>query len=589
MDYWDILLILIKFAGAVVVFIYGMKLMSQGLQKVAGNKMPSTMGRMANHPFRGIVTGAAVTAAIQSSTATTVMVVSFVNSGLLTLAGAVAVVMGANIGTTVTSWIILLGMHCGTGQFLIPLIICALATPFVLMKGDKVKSVSELIIGLGLLLLGLQFLQIALPDLSQHPALLATMQGWPSWGLLSILIFILIGAALTIIIQVSSAVMAITMVIAASGWIGLDIAAALVLGLNIGTTLTANIAARAANTPAKKAARSHLLFNLVGTLLTLILLHPVLNLMAYLSELAAGATAAFDYRLLPIALMPLAITLFHTFFNIASTAILAFFIPQLIHVASWMVRPSDEESEDEFRLRYISGGFTDTAELNIRAAQKEIESFSKRILRMFTFLPALRTAKDDNEFDLALQRIDKYEGISDRMEMEIAQFLTKTAASDLSEEGSRRISSMLRIVDNLESIADTVFQIAMTRKNKRETAVHFDQGINDNLSHMTDLVQNALDVMDKNLNSPYSHIDLDAAYRAEQEINHYRDILRSRHLDALKLGIYDFAVGNAYSSLYALYEKMGDYIINVSEAIDNSVKAAETLGEPLNHPINEQK
>ena len=396
MDIGDILLIIIKFAGAVVVFIFGMKLMSEGLQKVAGGKMRSIMGRMTNNPFRGIVTGAAVTAAIQSSTATTVMVVSFVNSGLLTLAGAIAVVMGANIGTTITSWIILLGMGGGAEKFVIPLIIFAIAAPFILMKGDKVKSISEFIVGFGTLLLGLQFLQDTMPDLIQNTAVLDAIHNCSGWGFWSILLFIAVGTILTVLIQASSAVMAITLVMTANGWIGFEIAVAIIMGQNIGTTLTANIAASVANTAGKKAARAHFVFNMVGTILTLIVLYP---------------------------------------------------------------------------------------ELNIQAAQNEIESFSKRILRMFTFLPLLRTAKDDEDFYKTLARIEKYESISDRMEMEIAQFLTKTAAGDLSQEGSRRISSMLRIVDNLESIGDTIFQIAMTRKNKRDTAVHFDQGLNDNLTH----------------------------------------------------------------------------------------------------------
>lgn len=579
MNFWDILLIIIKFAGAVVVFIYGMKLMSEGLQKVAGSKMRSIMGRMTNSPFRGIVTGAAVTAAIQSSTATTVMVVSFVNSGLLTLAGAIAVVMGANIGTTITSWIILLGMGGGGAKFVFPLVVFAVASPFMLMKGDKVKSISEFIIGFGILMVGLQFLQDAMPDLSQNPAILEAMRSWSDWGFWSILIFIIVGAVLTVLIQASSAVMAITLIMTANGWIGFDIAVAIIMGQNIGTTLTANIAAMVANAAGKKAARAHFVFNMVGTILTLIVLYPELNLIAFLAEKFSGQAAAFDYHLLPAALVPLAITIFHTFFNVINTFILAFFIPQFIKVVDWMVKPSSEESEDEYRLRFISGGFTNTPELNIQAAQKEIETFSTRVLRMFTFLPALRTAKDDEEFEKTVARIEKYESITDRMEMEIAKFLTKTAAADLSQDGSRRVSSMLRIVDNLESIGDTIFQIAMTRKNKREEAVHFDQGLNDNLQHMTELVQKALDVMDQNIRCDYHHIDLDAAYAVENEINKYRDTLRSRHLDALKLGVYDFSIGNAYSGLYALYEKLGDYIINISEAMDNSVKAAETLGE----------
>ncbi len=579
MDFWDILLIIIKFAGAVVVFIYGMKLMSEGLQKVAGNKMRSIMGRMTNNTFNGIATGAAVTAAIQSSTATTVMVVSFVNSGLLTLAGAIAVVMGANIGTTITSWIILLGLGFSSGEFVFPLIIFALAAPFLLTKGDKAKSISEFIIGFGILMVGIQFLQDAMPDLSQNPAILQMMNGWSDWGFWPILISILIGAVLTVLIQASAAVMAITLIMTANGWIGFDIAVAIIMGQNIGTTLTANVAARQANSAGKKAARAHFVFNMVGAILTLIILYPELNLIAYLTELFSGHQPAFDYHLLPVALVPLAITIFHTFFNVINTVILSFFIPQFIKIVNLMVKTPPEESEDEFRLRFISGGFTNTAELNLQAAQNEIQNFSKRMLRMFTFLPSLRTAKDDDEFNKIFERIEQYEGISDRMEMEIAKYLTKTAAADLSSEGSQRVSSMLRIVDNLESIGDIIYQIAITRKNKRDAAVHFDQGLNDNLNHMTQLVQSALDIMDDNIRNDDHHINLQAAYNAEEEINHYRDILRKRHLDALKLGVYDFAIGNAYSSLYALYEKLGDYIINISEAIDDSVKTASVLGD----------
>ena len=275
--------------------------------------------------------------------------------------------------------------------------------------------------------------------------------------------------------------------------------------------------------------------------------------------------------------MPAQITLFHTLFNVGTTLVLAFFIPQIAQIVTWLVPEKKEDGEEEFRLTYISPNMISTAELNLQSAKSEIEEFSKRVLRMYTFLPGLRTAKDDDEFEAIMKRIEKYEGITDRMEMEIANFLTKVGSGDISAHASQRITTMMRIVDNLESIGDTIYQIAMTRRSKREDAVHFDDGLNANLQHMTDLVQKALDVMDANLHD-YDHCDLAAAYKAEEDINHYRDLLRARHLDALKLGVYNFGIGNAYSSLYALYEKLGDYIINVSEAIDNSVKAAETLG-----------
>ena len=339
-------------------------------------------------------------------------------------------------------------------------------------------------------------------------------------------------------------------------------------GQAIGTTITANLAALVANTAGKKAARAHLVFNVVGVIITLIVFSPLMNFIAFLTENMTGCSpyAPVDDPLYNRESVPLAISLFHTIFNVGNTIILAFFIPQILKIVDWMVKTKVEDTEDEFRLTYIEGNWLSTAELNLQSAKSEIEEFSKRVLRMYTFLPGLRTAKDDEEFDSLIERITKYEDITDRMEQEITKFLTRVGSGDVSQHASERISTMLRIIDNLESIGDAIFQIAMTRKSKREDAVHFDSSLNANLAHMSELVQKALDVMDANLKD-YDNIDLDAAYAAEHDINAYRDLLRAQHLDALKLGIYDYAIGNAYSALYALYEKLGDYIINVSEAI----------------------
>ena len=582
MKFYEILLVLVNFAGALAVFLFGMKLMSEGLQKVAGSKMRSILGKITNNPVRGILTGTAVTAAIQSSSATTVMVVSFVNAGLLSLSGAIAVIMGANIGTTLTAWIIyLFGLGEGGGLFSLPMLCGAISLCFMFASKDKLKSIGEFVMGLALLLVGMEYLQQAMPDLQQYPGFLQFLAQLSDFGYWSILIFIAIGALLTCLVQASAAMMAITLVMCYNGWIGFDVAVALVMGQNIGTTITANLAAMVSNAMGKRAARAHLVFNVVGVVITLLVFYPVMHLIG---QLTAGVIA--DPELLPSeagynpGAIPLALCFFHTFFNVVNTCILAWFIPQIVKMVNWMVKPLPEEKEDEFRLTYIaSTGILNTAELNMQAAQKEIENFSKRVLRMYTFLPHLRTAKDDKEFEDTVSRIEKYEAITDRMEMEISQFLTKIAEGDLSQEGSQRIGSMLRIVDNLESIGDAIYQLAMQRKNKRDAAVHFDQGLNDNLSHMNDLVQHSLDVMDANLHTDYRHIDLDAAYEAEKSINQYRDVLRARHLDALKLGVYDFAIGNAYSGIYALYEKLGDYVINISEAIDNSRKVADAIAE----------
>ncbi len=569
MNVWDIVTVILKLAGALAVFLFAMKLMSEGLQKIAGSKMRSVLKHITGNPLSGILTGTAVTAAIQSSSATTVMVVGFVNAGLLSLAGAVAVIMGANIGTTVTAWIItLFGLGDNAGGFSLPMLLAAISLFFIFSGRDKMKSIGQTIIGLALLLVGMELLQEPMSNLNQYPNFLHAISTLSDYGFWSILIFVAIGALLTCLVQASAAMMAITLVMCYNGWIGFDVAVALVMGQNIGTTITANLAALVANTAGKKAARAHLVFNVVGVIITLIVFSPLMNFIAFLTENMTGCSpyAPVDDPLYNRESVPLAISLFHTIFNVGNTIILAFFIPQILKIVDWMVKTKVEDTEDEFRLTYIEGNWLSTAELNLQSAKSEIEEFSKRVLRMYTFLPGLRTAKDDEEFDSLIERITKYEDITDRMEQEITKFLTRVGSGDVSQHASERISTMLRIIDNLESIGDAIFQIAMTRKSKREDAVHFDSSLNANLAHMSELVQKALDVMDANLKD-YDNIDLDAAYAAEHDINAYRDLLRAQHLDALKLGIYDYAIGNAYSALYALYEKLGDYIINVSEAI----------------------
>lgn len=573
----DIIFIIVNLAGALAVFLFAMKLMSEGLQKIAGSKMRSVLKHITGNPVSGILTGTVVTAAIQSSSATTVMVVSFVNAGLLSLAGAVAVIMGANIGTTVTAWIItLFGLGEGAGGFSLPMLLAAISLFFIFSSRDRMKSIGQTVIGLALLLVGMELLQKPLSNLDQYPEFLNMLGTLSGYGFWSILLFVAIGAILTCLVQASAAMMAITLVMCYNGWIGFDVAVALVMGQNIGTTITANLAAIVANAAGKKAARAHLVFNVIGVIITLIVFSPLMRFIAFLTQSITGCSpyTAVDDPAYNHDSVPLAISLFHTIFNVGNTIILAFFIPQILKIVNWMVKTKNEDTEDDFRLTYIEGNWLSTAELNLQSAKSEIEEFSKRVLRMYTFLPGLRTAKSDEEFDAIMDRIAKYENITDRMDLELTKFLTKVGSGDISAHASTRVSTMLRIIDNLESIGDAVYQIAMTRKNKREDAVHFDASLNANLSHMSELVQNALDVMDKNLHD-YDHVDLDTAYAAEHAINTYRDQLRSQHLDALKHGTYDYSIGNAYSSLYALYEKLGDYVINISEAIDGSRKHTE--------------
>ena len=557
MSFTDILMIIINFAGALAVFLFAMKMMSEGLQKAAGSKMRAILGRITGNPLSGILTGTVVTAVIQSSSATTVMVVSFVNAGLLSLSGAVAVIMGANIGTTATAWIIaLLGLGEGSGTFSLPMLLAAISLFFIFSKRESLKPVGETVIGLALLLVGMELLQGAMPNLEQYPGLLEGIASLSGFGFWSILLFIVIGAVLTCLVQSSSAMMAITLLMCYNGMLGTEMAIALVMGQNIGTTVTANIAAAVANTAGKRAARAHLVFNVVGVLVTLALFRPIVTLVqsVYPTD------------------VPMAITLFHTLFNVGNTVLLAWFIPQILWLVDRMVPEAKEgtgkERKDEYHLTYISGGTVSTAELNLQSAKKELQLFSKEVLKMYALLPGLRTANSEKAFDAILKQISQYEELTDRMDREITDFLTAVGSGGLSQHASIRVSSMLRISDNLESIGDTIFQIAQTRKNKREDAVHFSDHLNANLEQMTAAVQNALAVMDNNL-ADFDNADLRAANDAENAVNTLRDRLRAEHIEALKTGKYNYAVGNAYSSLYAQYEKLADHVINVSEAIKN--------------------
>lgn len=557
MSFTDILMIIINFAGALAVFLFAMKMMSEGLQKAAGSKMRAILGRITGNPLSGILTGTVVTAVIQSSSATTVMVVSFVNAGLLSLSGAVAVIMGANIGTTATAWIIaLLGLGEGSGTFSLPMLLAAISLFFIFSKRESLKPVGETVIGLALLLVGMELLQGAMPNLEKYPGLLEGIASLSGFGFWSILLFIVIGTVLTCLVQSSSAMMAITLLMCYNGMLGTEMAIALVMGQNIGTTITANIAAAVANTAGKRAARAHLVFNVVGVLVTLALFRPIVTLVQSVYP----------------ADVPMAITLFHTLFNVGNTVLLAWFIPQILWLVDRMVPEAKEgtgkERKDEYHLTYISGGTVSTAELNLQSAKKELQLFSKEVLKMYALLPGLRTANSEKAFDAILKQISQYEELTDRMDREITDFLTAVGSGGLSQHASIRVSSMLRISDNLESIGDTIFQIAQTRKNKREDAVHFSDHLNANLEQMTAAVQNALAVMDNNL-ADFDNADLRAANDAENAVNTLRDRLRAEHIEALKTGKYNYAVGNAYSSLYAQYEKLADHVINVSEAIKN--------------------
>lgn len=559
----DILLKVLMLIGALGLFLYGMKVMSDALQKLAGDKMRVFLSKMTANRFSGVATGVGITTLIQSSSATTVMVVSFVNAGLLNLTGAIAVIMGANIGTTVTAWIIsLLGFEFSISDFIFPLI--ALATPLLFMK--KQQSLGEFIFGFALLFLGLQTLQSEVPDFTQpeYAGILQFISSMSDYGYLSILMFVVIGTILTVVVQSSSAMMAVTLVMCAQGLIGFEVAAALVLGENIGTTITANMAALMANSTAKKAARAHLVFNLIGVCWILILFHPFLNVIMKLVLSIKGVDSLDSSAAIPVAL-----SCFHSFFNILNASVLVWFIPTIERIVNKMVTTDDEE---EFRLKFIPTGLMSASELSIEPAKKEIESFSKRVVRMYEFVPSMFVETDEKKFEQLMERTKKYEEITDRMEVEIANYLTKVSENELSLSASQEVSAMLRIVDNLESIGDSCYQLSIAIESKRKQNIWFSQDMRDKVQTMFSLVREAVLEMNDNLSENYHSVNGQRATEIENKINNYRDQLRNEHTEAVKNNEYSYQTGICYSNLYAQCEKLADFAINVTEAIVKTQK-----------------
>lgn len=554
----ETLLDVLNFVGALGLFLFGMKLMSDSLQKLAGDKMRAVLSKMTSNRFSGVLTGAGITTLIQSSSATTVMVVSFVNAGLLKLSGAIAVIMGANIGTTVTAWIIsLLGFEFNINMLVYPAI--AVAAPFLFI--EKRKSVGEFLIGFALLFMGLEALKGGVPDftLPQYSGVLEFIASMSGYGYLSILLFVLIGTILTVVVQSSSAMMAITLVMCAKGLIGFEVAAALVLGENIGTTITANMAAMMANATAKRAARAHLMFNVIGVVWMLVLFYPFLYLISWIVEPNGGNGIHLAALSIPVAL-----SLFHSIFNITNTSILVWFIPSIERIVSKIVPINEEE---DFRLKFIPTGFMAASELNIEPAKKEIESFSKRVLRMYNFIPELFEEKDEKKFEQLMSRTRKYEEITDRMELEIANYLARVSENELSVNASYEISAMLRIVDNLESIGDSCYQLSIAIDGKKKQNISFTDEMTENLRTMFAFVREAVEVMNSNLSESYINVNGSKAKELESKINNYRDKLRTEHTEAIKNNDYSYQTGICYSNLYAQCEKLADFAINVTEAM----------------------
>lgn len=552
---------ILRLIGSLGLFLYGMKLMSEALQKVAGDKMRSILAAMTSNRVKGVFTGVLITALIQSSSATTVMVVSFVNAGLLSLVESIGVIMGANIGTTVTAWLIsLLGFKVSMSAISLPLI--GLGLPFLFSQNRSKQNWGELIMGFALLFIGLEFLKTSMPDIKSNPEILNFLTKYTDLGFVSALIFLGIGTLLTILIQSSSATMALTLVMCNSGWISFEMAAAMVLGENIGTTITANLAAIIANTSAKRAARAHLIFNTFGVLWMLLVLPYYLKGIAWANINLLGGGDPF----INTADVPVALSMFHTGFNILNVLILIWFANFIVKVVTFLV-PVRENVEEEFKLQFIKTGTLSTPEASLFLAKKEISTYAKSTKKMFSYTKEAFNETNDKTFNKLFEKIDKREDESDDMEVEIANFLTRVSETRLTPENSERVRAYFKMVSDIESVGDSILNIAKALKRKREQKAWFPQELRDNLNKMFELVDEALEVMHENTKKDFNAVIIKKAWEIEREINDYRTALKTEHLNNVEEHKYKYQAGIIYSDIYSECEKIGDYCINVTEAI----------------------
>lgn len=566
--------------GSLGLFLFGMKMLSESLQKVAGDRMRNILAAMTSNRVKGILTGLLVTMVVQSSSATTVMVVSFVNAGLLSLVQSIGVIMGANIGTTFTAWMItLLGFKFSISAIALPLI--GIGFPLIFSKNNTRRSWGELAVGFSLLFLGLDFLKNSVPNISEQPEILSFLSGYTSLGFFSLILFVAIGTLLTVVIQSSSATMALTLVMCNNGWISFELAAAMVLGENIGTTITANIAAAVANVSAKRAARAHLIFNIIGVFWMLAVFRPYTGFIgSFLVDM--GDESPF----MSPESVPVALSIFHSSFNLINTLLLVWFTPIIVKVVTRLV-PIKESEEEEFKLKHIEIGLLSTSELSLLQAKKEIVTYAKRTYRMYGFVRELFRETNEKNFHNLFERIEKYENISDRVEVEIATYLNKVSAHDLSDESSRRLQAMFKIISEIESISDSNYNLAKTLRRKRVANIWFNQEIRDNLNHMFDLVDEALNVMLDNLQVGYANINLGPAYEAEERINQFRNKLKDEHIKNVEENKYKYQAGVIYNDLFSEAESLGDYIINVSEDIAEINKPSKKLIERAQNLVAE--
>lgn len=584
----------ISLLGAVCLFLYGMKVMSEGLQKAAGDRLRNILGVMTKNRAMGVITGMAITALIQSSSASTVMVVSFVNAGLMTLQQAMAVIFGANVGTTFTTWIIsAFSFEVNISDYSI--ILLAIGVPMLFMKRSSVKSLGEFLIGFCLLFMGLGLINRFVPNLQENPELLHSMANYTSMGFGSVLIFFAIGVIITMVVQSSAATFAVTLIMCSQGWISFELGCAIVLGGNIGTTITPVLASLSGNLAAKRTAMGHVLFNVIGSVVALCVFYPFMELVGGITAEFQGLnpmdiTRAQEAGIEPSRLfspdggltsyaqasVALGLAIFPTVFNTINLSIMIWFTNLYVKAVRWLMPAHKRDKEDEFSLKFIGRGILKASELDITQAQKEIAVYGERVKRMLDMArDMIHTDNNDEHYIKVYSRIEKYEDISDRMEIEIGKFLNHVAEGRLSPEGKMRVAGMLRVISEIESIADGCYNIAKTLDRRDRCHVKLDDRILHEIDNMYDLVEEGMDNMLELLREMETPSDslIIKAYNKEREINNYRNRLRDTNIDNINNHLYDYQEGIFFMDLIGEAEKLGDYMINVVEGVKYQFKA----------------
>lgn len=556
--------IFFKLIGALALLMFGMKTMSDSLQKMAGPQLRHVLGTMTTNRLTGILTGTLITAAVQSSTATTVMTVSFVNAGLLTLAQAISVIMGANIGTTLTAWIMSAGFSFNITDFVWPAFFIAI----ILIYSKKRKIIGDFIFGISFMFLGLGTLrQTGIDmDLAHNQPVLEFFASFDPHSFQTTITFLIIGSILTMCVQSSAAVMAITMILCSTGVLPIYQGIALVMGENIGTTVTSNVAALTANTQARRAAMAHMVFNIFGVLWILCIFHPFIHLVCGWVGFDDAMEKTDPHFVANATKLSFVLAAFHTTFNLANTFILVWFIPQIEKLVCKIIRPKKNTDEDDFRLRFIQSGIMKTPEISVLEAQKEIHCFAERIQRMFGMVKTLLGETNEEKFVKLYSRIEKYEGISDNMEIEIAKYLDQVSDSHLSDETKAKIRAMLREISEIESIGDSCFNIARTLNRRFKGKEDFITSQYEHMHQMMELTDNALTQMNITLVGHKGDNDANLSFNIENEINNYRNQLKSQNINDVNNHLYTYAICTMYMDIIQECEKLGDYVVNVVEA-----------------------